>query len=258
MDETKKIAREQGYVTTIFGRKCHYPRINASNPSERAFNERAAINAPIQGSAADIIRRAMVRMDAALEKAGLSAQMLLQVHDELVFEVPDDEVEATIALVRASDGRCAASSRSARRALAGRCQGGAELGRGALSAMFSTVRICRSGSLFLSRACFSRSRSGRSSPGGFGMCITARPRPYGRCLRSSCSCRRRIRDRRWGPSPTACSTDYLPFILMLFAFYTTAGGIVVSDLDRATPLTNTGLLAAGTLVASLIGATARR
>jgi DNA polymerase-1 len=100
MDETKKRCHEQGYVETIFGRKCHYPRINASNPSERAFNERAAINAPIQGSAADIIRRAMVRMDAALEKARLSAQMLLQVHDELVFEVPEAEVEATIALVR--------------------------------------------------------------------------------------------------------------------------------------------------------------
>ncbi|MGC1557073.1 MAG: DNA polymerase I, partial [Methylovirgula sp.] len=101
MDETKQMARECGYVTTIFGRKCHYPRIAASNPSERAFNERAAINAPIQGSAADIIRRAMVRMDAAFEKAGLKAQMLLQVHDELVFEVPDEEVEATIPLVRA-------------------------------------------------------------------------------------------------------------------------------------------------------------
>ena len=64
MDATKKRAREEGFVTTIFGRKCHFPRINASNPSERAFNERAAINAPIQGSAADIIRRAMTRMDA--------------------------------------------------------------------------------------------------------------------------------------------------------------------------------------------------
>ncbi len=99
MDETKKRVKEDGYVTTIFGRKCHYPRATASNPSERAFNERAAINAPIQGSAADIIRRAMVRMDAALAKAGLSAQMLLQVHDELVFEVPDAEVEATIDVV---------------------------------------------------------------------------------------------------------------------------------------------------------------
>src|ERR1700733_8852010 len=86
MEATKKIARANGYVTTLFGRKCHYPRINASNPSERAFNERAAINAPLQGSAADIIRRAMVRMDDALLKAGLSARMLLTVHDELVFE----------------------------------------------------------------------------------------------------------------------------------------------------------------------------
>jgi DNA polymerase-1 len=100
MEATKKTARQNGYVETVFGRKCHYPRINASNPSERAFNERAAINAPIQGSAADIIRRAMVRMDAALESSRLSAQMLLQVHDELVFEVPEHEVGDTIRVVR--------------------------------------------------------------------------------------------------------------------------------------------------------------
>jgi DNA polymerase-1 len=99
MEATKKAARADGFVMTIFGRKCHFPRINASNPSERAFNERAAINAPIQGSAADIIRRAMVRMDEALERARLSARMLLQVHDELVFETPDDEIEPTIRLV---------------------------------------------------------------------------------------------------------------------------------------------------------------
>jgi DNA polymerase-1 len=99
MDATKRTARANGYVTTLFGRKCHYPRINASNPSERAFNERAAINAPLQGSAADIIRRAMTHMDAALARAGLSAMMLLQVHDELVFEAPDDEVEATLPVV---------------------------------------------------------------------------------------------------------------------------------------------------------------
>ena len=99
MEATKKTARVNGYVTTLFGRKCHYPRINASNPSERAFNERAAINAPLQGSAADIIRRAMVRMDEALAKAKLSAQMLLSVHDELVFEAPDGEVEATLPVV---------------------------------------------------------------------------------------------------------------------------------------------------------------
>jgi DNA polymerase-1 len=100
MEATRKVARENGLVTTIFGRKCHYPRINASNPSERAFNERAAINAPIQGSASDIIRRAMVRMDDALAEAKLSAQMLLQVHDELVFEVPENEIAATIPVVR--------------------------------------------------------------------------------------------------------------------------------------------------------------
>ena len=100
MDATKKLCRDQGYVTTLFGRKCHYPRIASSNASERAFNERAAINAPIQGAAADIIRRAMIRMDAALEQARLSAQMLLQVHDELVFEAPTAEVDATIEVVR--------------------------------------------------------------------------------------------------------------------------------------------------------------
>jgi len=99
MEATKKAARANGYVTTLFGRKCHYPRINASNPSERAFNERAAINAPLQGSAADIIRRAMTHMDAALARAGLSAMMLLQVHDELVFEAADEEVAATLPVV---------------------------------------------------------------------------------------------------------------------------------------------------------------
>ena len=67
---------------------------------KRQFNERAAINAPIQGTAADIIRRAMIRMEGELAAAGLSARMLLQVHDELVFEVPDDEVDETIPLVR--------------------------------------------------------------------------------------------------------------------------------------------------------------
>ncbi len=93
MEETKTFAKQHGYVTTLFGRKCHYPEIKHSNASIRAFNERAAINARLQGSAADIIRRAMMRMDAALAKKKLNAQMLLQVHDELVFEVPEDEVE---------------------------------------------------------------------------------------------------------------------------------------------------------------------
>ncbi|WP_330083240.1 DNA polymerase I [Methylocystis iwaonis] len=100
MDATKKTVREKMCVTTIFGRALHFPRIASANASDRAFYERAAINAPIQGAAADIIRRAMVRMDAALVEADLSAQMLLQVHDELVFEAPEAEAEATIALAR--------------------------------------------------------------------------------------------------------------------------------------------------------------
>ena len=100
MESMKKKVREQQAVTTIFGRVCHFPRIGSANPSDRAFFERAAINAPIQGAAADIIRRAMARMDAALVDAGLSTQMLLQVHDELVFEAPAAEAAATIAVAR--------------------------------------------------------------------------------------------------------------------------------------------------------------
>ncbi|MEO3997416.1 DNA polymerase I [Mesorhizobium sp. CAU 1732] len=101
MDATKAFARENGYVETIFGRRAHYPEIRSPNASVRAFNERAAINAPIQGSAADIIRRAMVRMEPALADAGLTQiQMLLQVHDELIFEAPESEVEAAIPVIR--------------------------------------------------------------------------------------------------------------------------------------------------------------
>jgi DNA polymerase I len=101
MEETKAFAKKHGYVETLFGRKCHYPDIGASNASIRAFNERAAINARLQGTAADIIRRAMIRMDVALAKKKLSGRMLLQVHDELVFEVPDAEVEKTLPVVTA-------------------------------------------------------------------------------------------------------------------------------------------------------------
>jgi DNA polymerase-1 len=100
MDETKEYCRKNGYVTTIFGRKCYYPEIKASNASIRSFNERAAINARLQGSAADIIRRAMIRIEEALAEKKLSAQMLLQVHDELIFEVPDEEVAATLPVVQ--------------------------------------------------------------------------------------------------------------------------------------------------------------
>ena len=85
----------------MFGRKTHFPNIRAGNPSIRGGAERAAINAPIQGTSADLIKRAMARMDEALDKAGLSdVRMLLQVHDELVFEVPQGREKAAAAVVR--------------------------------------------------------------------------------------------------------------------------------------------------------------
>ena len=100
METTKTFAREHGYVQTIFGRKCHTPGIADKNPARRNFSERAAINAPLQGAAADIIKRAMVRIAPALKTAGLGATMLLQVHDELIFEVPENELGDTAALVK--------------------------------------------------------------------------------------------------------------------------------------------------------------
>ena len=99
MENTKAFCREHGFVQTLFGRKIHLPNINQKNGPMRAFTERAAINAPIQGAAADIIRRAMIRIPPALARAGLSARMLLQVHDELVFEAPEAEAEAVKQLV---------------------------------------------------------------------------------------------------------------------------------------------------------------
>jgi DNA polymerase I len=99
MDRTKQLVRQQGYVTTLFGRKIHID-ISAKSPAHRAFADRAAINAPIQGSAADIVRRAMVRVPPALKAAGLKARMLLQVHDELVFEAPEAEAAAVCDLVK--------------------------------------------------------------------------------------------------------------------------------------------------------------
>jgi DNA polymerase-1 len=100
MERAKDEARAHGYVTTLFGRKCATPEIRSGNPSRRGYAERAAINAPIQGSAADIMKRAMIRADRALSLSNLGARMLLQVHDELVFEVPEDEVEPTADLIR--------------------------------------------------------------------------------------------------------------------------------------------------------------
>ncbi len=100
MERTKKLAREQGHVTTLFGRRIHVPAINDKNFNLRGFAERQAINAPIQGSAADIIRRAMMRLPGAIAEAGLDAQMLLQVHDELVFEAAEDQIEDLKALAK--------------------------------------------------------------------------------------------------------------------------------------------------------------
>ena len=97
MDDTKAFAKEHGFVQTLFGRKIHTPEINAKGP-RASFAYRAAINAPIQGTAADVIRRAMIRMPDAI--ADLPARMLLQVHDELLFEVPESAVEDTIAAAR--------------------------------------------------------------------------------------------------------------------------------------------------------------
>ena len=93
--DTLESVREKGYSQTLFGRKTWFPRISSRNPNERAGSERAAINAPIQGTSADIIKRAMVRMMPALGEAGLGhVRMLLQVHDELVFELPTDDIAA--------------------------------------------------------------------------------------------------------------------------------------------------------------------
>ncbi len=99
MEDTKQFARTHGFVETLFGRRIHIREINSKIPGFRGGAERAAINAPIQGAAADIIRRAMVRLPGALADKKLSAKMLLQVHDELIFEAPDKEVEATRKLV---------------------------------------------------------------------------------------------------------------------------------------------------------------
>jgi DNA polymerase-1 len=100
MDRAKEEARQQGFVTTLFGRRCPTPEIKSSNPARRGYAERAAINAPIQGTAADIMKRAMIRVDRALSRSELGVRMLLQVHDELVFEVAEKEVEPAAALIK--------------------------------------------------------------------------------------------------------------------------------------------------------------
>ncbi|MEM9440413.1 MAG: DNA polymerase I, partial [Pseudomonadota bacterium] len=100
MDQAKSEAKEQGFVKTLYGRVCPTPEIKSSNPARRGYAERAAINAPIQGTAADIMKRAMIQVDHALDRLDLNAKMLLQVHDELVFEVPEANVDAVADLVK--------------------------------------------------------------------------------------------------------------------------------------------------------------
>lgn len=101
MEETKVYAREHGYVKTLFGRKCVIPGIADKNGARRSGAERQAINAPLQGTAADLIKLAMIRIDRVIRNEGLAAKMLLQVHDELVFEVPEAQVEAVSARIKA-------------------------------------------------------------------------------------------------------------------------------------------------------------
>ena len=100
MNDAREFAREHLYVDTLFGRRIHIEQIGASNQAMRGFSERQAINAPIQGSAADIIKRAMICLPAELAAQGLAADMLLQVHDELIFEVPEEQAEQSVQLIK--------------------------------------------------------------------------------------------------------------------------------------------------------------
>jgi DNA polymerase-1 len=100
MDAMREQARGTGYVETLFGRRLYLPEIRAANAQRRQYAERAAINAPMQGSAADIIKRAMISTHAWLQSEDVDAHMIMQVHDELVFEVAEDQVQAAIPRIR--------------------------------------------------------------------------------------------------------------------------------------------------------------
>jgi DNA polymerase-1 len=93
MDDTRAQAKTQGYVETVFGRRLYLPEINSPNGPRRGGAERAAINAPMQGTAADLIKLSMVKVQQVLDQEGRATRMIMQVHDELVFEVPDSEVD---------------------------------------------------------------------------------------------------------------------------------------------------------------------
>jgi DNA polymerase-1 len=100
MEEMVAFARQHGYVSTILGRRCYVPNILSKNGALKGFAERQAINAPLQGSNADIIKRAMIRIPKVLKEAGLQTKMLLQVHDELVFEAPNNQIQQSIDLLK--------------------------------------------------------------------------------------------------------------------------------------------------------------
>src|SRR5437660_12699997 len=93
MEEVRKAARDRGYVETVFGRRLWLPEIKSSNPARRSGAERAAINAPMQGTAADLIKLAMIAVQDWLDREKLASRLIMQVHDELVLEVPTAELE---------------------------------------------------------------------------------------------------------------------------------------------------------------------
>jgi DNA polymerase-1 len=100
MDNIRELAREQGYVETLFGRRLYLPDINSRNANLRQYAERTAINAPMQGTAADIIKRAMISVDAWLTEEQIDGKLIMQVHDELVFEIVEQEVVERLAHIR--------------------------------------------------------------------------------------------------------------------------------------------------------------
>ena len=111
MDDIREKASKDGYVETVFGRRLYLPEINARNAQRRQYAERSAINAPMQGTAADIIKRAMISVHEWLGSDKANGRMIMQVHDELVFEVAEDEIDAFAE--RVSNIMCAAADLSA-------------------------------------------------------------------------------------------------------------------------------------------------
>jgi DNA polymerase-1 len=100
MEETRRQARQSGYVETVFGRRLYLPEIQSRNAALRQYAERSAINAPMQGTAADIIKRAMIEVDAWLQSSRVAARLIMQVHDELVLEVAEDAVDTVVGQIR--------------------------------------------------------------------------------------------------------------------------------------------------------------